>query len=191
MKNSFKRTGCATRSAVCRRPNTHTASKHSDIQFAHISLNILPHKRRFVKGFPLFQQFIYIFPLFRNILCLSQKDGGQKPAVCARDAENRKGENRFSAAESICCRVFVIVQNLFHIFRTCGILRKRLCDIQDRKIVPHVIFAVNRIFDSVFDVNGIRSNGETTVVFCRRRSDNACRIRNRRVGKGEIAEVFT
>lgn len=140
--------------------------------------------------FPCFNNLFTSFAIFRNILCLSQKDGGQKPAFCARDVESRKRENRLSADESNCCRVFVIVQNLFHIVRACGILRKRLCNVQDRKIVPHVIFAVNRIFDSVFDVNGIRPNGETAVVFRRRRSDDACRIRNRRVGKGEIAEVF-
>lgn len=134
--------------------------------------------------------YLHFLPFFGIFCVYRKKTAGKSPPSAQGTSKAEKWENRLSAAESHCCRVFVIVQNLFHIFRACGILRKRLCDVQDRKIVPHVIFAVNRIFDSVFNVNGIRPNGETTVVFRRRRSDDACRIRNRRVGKGEIAEVF-
>ena len=135
--------------------------------------------------------YLHFSPFFGIFCVYRKKTAGKIPPSAQGTPKTEKGENRLSAAKLICCRVFVIVQNLFHIFRTCGILRKRLCDIQDRKIIPHVIFAVNRIFDSVFDVNGIRPNGETAVVSRGRRSDDACRIRNRRVGKGEIAEVFT
>lgn len=105
MKNPFKRTGCATRSTVCRRPNTHTASKHSDIQFAHISIHIYPTNADLSRFFPCFNNLFTFFAIFRNILCLSQKGGGQKPAVCARDAENRKrGESSFGGRVKLLSR---------------------------------------------------------------------------------------